>query len=358
MNTLRIRNMFLLVTAVAVMFLLGCGISNSNESDIEADVNAKVTAKLTTSPSTPTSTAVPGYELINYSSYQSKDIQKWVELAESNMKSRKSKIFLVIYPVGKMKTPEKRIIDTDYASGVYREHEVLLSQDKIETILSEIELWLKGDTCVPEERKVLALSDYRTWLQRGANTSFQQGLCETTRVVMMAIHPQIRDHEGIEYFHYFLLHELYHAFSQDLENGGECRRKRNEAGLDSNSVWMYEGGAHYFATWLVAQEYNHPDYRSRILEDAIQSFRRDGNNNNLNEENPSPDRAGAAALSLMIEFGMVTEESILDGSLFHNCDRELKFDYNSPEIQNIKTSWYLIEENDGGFQFKEEALNK
>ena len=37
--------MFLLVTAVAVMFLLGCGISNSNESDIEADVNAKVTAK-------------------------------------------------------------------------------------------------------------------------------------------------------------------------------------------------------------------------------------------------------------------------------------------------------------------------
>lgn len=59
----------------------------------------------------------------------------------------------------------------------------------------------------------------------------------------------------------------------------------------------------------------------------------------------------------MVKHGMITEESILDGSLFHNCARELEFDHNSPEIQHIKNSWYLIEQNDGVFQFKEEALD-
>ena len=71
----------------------------------------------------------------------------------------------------------------------------------------------------------------------------------------------------------------------------------------------------------------------------------------------APDKWGAAALSLMVEHDMITEESILDGSLFHNCARELEFDHSSPEMQHIKNSWYLIEQNNGVFQFKQEAFD-
>ena len=121
---------------------------------------------------------------------------------------------------------------------------------------------------------------------------------------------------------------------------------------------MYEGAAHYFATWLVAEEYGKPNYRSQILEDAKQSFEHNRNDKSLGEDTPSPDRTGAAALSLMIEHGMITEESILNGSLFHKCARELEFDHTSEEIQRVKNSWYLIENNNGTFRFKEEALKR
>jgi len=371
------------VSVVLLMWAVACSSGESEHQptattvDIEATVDAGVATAIAsqlaatikpspTSTKVPASTAtpaeakmvasIPTIQLVNYSSFSTDDIEKWIDLTESRMASRKSRIFVFIYPLGKVKEPEKRIVGTDYASGVYREQTVLLSQDEIETILSQIEAWLQEDSCVHKERKALALSDYRIWLEQGADSSFQQALCETTRVVMMAIHPQIRDHEPIEYFHYFLVHELYHALSQDLDDRGECSRKRNDAGINSNSVWMYEGGAHYFGTWLVAEEYGKPNYRSQILESAKQAFERNGNNKHLGEGNPAPDRAGAAALSLMIEHGMVTEGAILDGSLFHNCDRELKFDHTSPDIQHIHNSWYLIEQDSGVFQFTEEAL--
>ena len=68
------------------------------------------------------------------------------------------------------------------------------------------------------------------------------------------------------------------------------------------------------------------------------------------------DITGAAALRLMIEKGMLDEEFIMDGSLFHDCARELVFDSTSPEIERIRESWYQIEVRDGVHKFKAEAL--
>ena len=55
----------------------------------------------------PTATPAPSIELVNYSSYPTEDIEEWIALAESKMKSRKSRIFVVIYPLGEMNKPEK-----------------------------------------------------------------------------------------------------------------------------------------------------------------------------------------------------------------------------------------------------------
>ena len=302
--------------------------------------------------STPNIELSPNIKIINYSHYQTSGIEKWVNLAESKMKSRKSRIFAFIYPVGKLKEPEKRI-RSDYADGVFREHEVLLSQDEIESILNEIELWFQGDPCLSSKRKKQALFDYRTWLEKGADASTMHSLCPKTRIVMMAIPERMRDHEPLENFQNFLLHEFYHAFQQDLEMEGECLRKQEDS-ENRNSVWLTEGGAHYFATWLVAEIHDKTNYLSQILDIAYHSFERNGEQ----IYDAEPDKWGAAALSLMIEHGMVTEESILDGSLFHNCARELEFDHNSPKIQHIKNSWHLIEQSGNIYQFKSEALAK
>ena len=138
-------------------------------------------------------------QIVNLSSYSNKDIEQWVSLAASKMKSRESRILGFIYPIGEMKKPETRI-RSDYADGYYREHEVMLSKDEIESLLNELDLWLQEDTCVRDERKTLTLSHYRIFFEKGADSSFHLGLCETTRTVMMAIRPQMRDDEPIENF--------------------------------------------------------------------------------------------------------------------------------------------------------------
>jgi len=47
----------------------------------------------------------------------------------------------------------------------------------------------------------------------------------------------------------------------------------------------------------------------------------------------------------------------MDSSLFDNCARENDFDSNSREIQHVKKYWKSIENKNGIFSFKKEALN-
>ena len=332
------------IALLIVTLLLTVSCSNGSDTD---------TVQVATS--TPTFILVPNIEIVNYSRFQTEEIEKLVAVAESKMKSRESRVFAFIYPVGKMKTPETRI-RSDYADRVFSQYDVLLSKAEIEYILGEIERWFEGDPCLNRDDTRIYLSDYRTWLEQGGNTGTMHSPCERTRIVAMAITEYMREHETTEDFQNFLFHEFYHAFQQDVEMEGECRRKRDEAGENSNTVWMYEGGAHYFATALVAELYGKTNYRSQILEIASQVFGRKSDNERPDQL--APDKWGAAALSLMVEHNMITEESILNGSLFHKCATELEFDQTSPEIQHIKNSWYLIENNNGIFQFKEEALTK
>ena len=130
---------------------------------------------------------------------------------------------------------------------------------------------------------------------------------------------------------------------------GKCRDMRERDERNSNSQWLVEGAAHYFATWLVAEINNTSDHESQILELALKLFEREG-------EDMGPDKWGAAALNLMVKQNLITEDSILDGSLFHNCDRELVFNKNNPNMQKIIDSWSLIERVGDTYKFNQEAL--
>ena len=94
------------------------------------------------------------------------------------------------------------------------------------------------------------------------------------------------------------------------------------------------------------------DYIDKFLLDASNAF---------SESGPGMYDGGAASgaggLALMIQRGLLEEESVLDASLFHSCDRELFYDSSTPEIKFIRDSWHLIEkDNKGGYKFRSEAL--
>jgi len=265
------------------------------------------------------------------------------------MKSRSSSILAFIYPVGKIKIPEQP------AGRHFNQHEIMLSQNEIETILSSVEEWFKTRPCLAGERhrdvRDEHLEEYRQWLEGGADASTMQAVCTDTRIVAMGITEHMRNDEPLTKFQNFLIHEHYHAFQQDLEYEGVCR-SRSEL-PNANTRWMVEGAAHYFSTSLVEEINGSTEAHSKILEMALESYDRNGPG--LLDGGES-DKTGAAALRLMIEKGMLDEESILDGSLFHDCARELVFDSSSPEIESIRESWYQIELRDGVHQFKAEAL--
>jgi hypothetical protein len=329
----------------------------AKEKELVADQTASTpirtptpTPVLAPTPSvTPTSDETPTIGIMNYSSYTTSDIWRWVTLSEATMKNRSSSILTFIYPVGKIKIPEQP------AGRHFNQHEMMLSQNEIETILSSVEAWFKTRPCLAGERhrdvRDEHLEEYRQWLEGGADTSTMQAVCSDTRIVAMGITEQMRNDKPLENFQDFLIHEHYHAFQQDLEKTGLCR-SRSEL-PNANTRWMVEGAAHYFSTSLVEEINGSTEAHSKILEMALESYDRNGPG--LLDGGES-DKTGAAALRLMIEKGMLDEESILDGSLFHDCARELVFDSSSPEIESIRESWYQIEVRDGVHKFKAEAL--
>ena len=137
---------------------------------------------------------------------------------------------------------------------------------------------------------------YRRYLEVGGDASHMRALCPQTRVLT---HHDSMPCSQLGYRRLLLvvLHELYHAFQQDLEEEGECRAAGDAE--DSTTRWMVEGGAHYFSTMLL-NDLDQEKARQVMYEQARQSL---NESDGLREE--APDRKGAAALLLMIDKGMI-----------------------------------------------------
>ena len=119
---------------------------------------------------------------------------------------------------------------------------------------------------------------------------------------------------------------------------------------------MIEGAAEYFARSLLDEINGKSNAMDELLGNALSEYDQSGAALTISGEPWLSVWKGPASLRLMVEKGMLDEASIMDGSLFHDCAREMVFDSTSPEIERIRESWYQIEVRDGVHQFKAEAL--
>ena len=323
-------------------------IAKENKEKAEADL--KTTSKSSKSYDSvvevkPIYEVTPLISVINYTNYDNDYISRSIELADSKMKNRRASILAFIYPVGE---PTLKLS----SNGRYMSHDVLMSWDEINAMHKSIENWMENNECLRNDKRNMDwhLDLYRDWLKNGMDASTMQAICgKETRIVAMGVTKMMREREPIEEFQDFLIHEFYHAFQQDLENEGECRRSRDQE--DSNRVWMVEGDAHHFSTMKVHEFNKTPDPHNKLFEIVYKGM------NRLDLYNDGPDKTGAVALYLMTKLGMLDEKSIMDGSLFHNCDTEFLFDKNSSEIKHIKNSWNKIKESgDYKYSFSSDAL--
>ena len=310
----------------------------------------------TATPIPPTATPIPPTKsriqiprnnsvLINLSKYNDQEILDWENLSYNKLsQTENTAIFSFIYPVGKSLERETKV------RGKYiNEHEVLLNEEEISHILTNMNTWMQNNSNKCTERTlepVPVLNDFEEWIRYGADLSMQAAECRNLRILAIAIPKD----SGLNFvkneFKNTFIHEFYHAQQNDLD---QCDIKGDFS--QSNSIWFIEGGAHYFSTTILSED-SKKNIDSEILRTAYEI-------KDLTEDEliGQPDKWGAAALLLMTKLNLLSESSIMDSTLFDNCARENDFDSNSREIQHVKKHWKSIENKNGIFSFKKEALN-
>ncbi|MDC3002206.1 hypothetical protein OA174_06385 [Actinomycetota bacterium] len=327
-----------------IALLCACGSdteTTSDESEDQASSQAspdEVTATRESEPTHPEEKMVvdepkepqqpPSVTLLNASSVEDDVLLSWVDLAEQQMDTRVSNVLMLVYDVGEPIEPPQEIPETEASV-----HGRVLDDGQIDSLMADFEAWLEADACMSQDAGYRAEESmiYRRYLEEGGDASHMRALCPQTRVVGIGLTDSLRNEEPASVTELLVLHELYHAFQQDLEQEGECRAAGDAE--DSTTRWLVEGGAHYFSTMLL-NDLDQEKARQVIYEQARQSL---NESDGLREE--APDRKGAAALLLMIDKGMTTHESVMDGSLFHECAREFRFGNSNPEISLVEQEW-------------------
>ena len=292
---------------------------------------------------------VPGVKLVNsghlYTNcdpndtvYCTNEMQTWINKGVSMMKTQNADVLVVTWNVGKFVSED--------GFDKYNTHEVLLTSPEIESILSKISDWLKG-TCLSTNQQLEHIKEYRNYLENGADASSQFVLCSNSRIVLAAFetkNPGANEGRDIPAF---ITHELYHAFQQDLGNQS-CTNTR-EGSSSSNGRAIVEGAAVYFGEYAAGQLMNY-DGVNRMLGKIYNDFQGSG------DKSIEAGLNWGAGLRLMIERNWLNESSILDGSLFHNCETETLYTNANENIVKIKDLWYMIEKDGDNYKFSDQAL--
>ena len=84
-----------------------------------------------------------------------------------------------------------------------------------------MEEWLNSQAC--NEYTNYHLEQFRGWLESGADPATSYGICSTVRVVAIGVGGNMAV-DKLD-FQNVVFHEFYHAFQQDLHDGGGCAGK-------------------------------------------------------------------------------------------------------------------------------------
>ncbi|MGY8946659.1 MAG: hypothetical protein ACKVJS_06350 [Flavobacteriales bacterium] len=292
----------------------------------------------------------PGVKLVNFShtllscgtsnyGICTNKINSWIDKGKSKMKNQNSDVFVVTWNVGKF-------VSEGGFDRPYNTMEVVLSSDEIESILTEIYTWLQG-TCLSVGEISSHLSQYRNYLEMGADVSSQFVICSNSRLVLAAFQPADNSVKEKDDIQSFVIHELYHAFQQDL--GSQSCTNQRENNSSSNGKAIVEGAAQYFAE-LVTGEMTSTDGVNNLLRKVYDDYQ------GSKDKSISNGYAWSAALALMIQRNWLDQTTIMDGSLFHNCVTEAQYTNSNENIVKVKDLWYMIEKDGDSYKFSDQAL--
>ena len=274
------------------------------------------------------------------------EIENIYSTSAAKMNSRNAEILTIVYPIGDF------ISDGGDWDAGFSTFETILGADAISEIRSKLTEWFTTNTDIPDAFLSEVVEEYMVYVEGGADLSSHFGVTESARLVMIGAPTSM----GVIDFKKVIIHELYHAFQQDLES--DSCRDLEEANPDSNSKWLIEGAAEFFAQTHAEELGFTGTGRSALLETALGDY-----NELVSEGAESPASLGpnattaAAAIYLMVLKGYVQESVIFDGSLFYDCARENEYGSSNSNLQFIKDNWFKINSDNGTYTFQSEIVN-
>ena len=281
-----------------------------------------------------TTTVTPGIKIVNISDISTTDLETWTTAAAAKMKSQTANILSVSWNVGAE-------VSIGGFNRPFNTHKVLITSEQIETLMTEIDTWLKT-TCLSSVTEESAT--FRAYITNGSEVSSQFVICGQYRLILIGVIQGSSSDNSKN----LAIHELYHALQQDLGDE-DCNTKREITGSNGKG-WINEGAADYFSN---IEMYGSSAGVQKILELGLEAYNEDSSADITGTGVAS---RGSAGLRLMVKRGALTESNILDGSLFHSCATESDYTDSNSNIVTAESKWYKIQESNGTYSFKSEAL--
>ena len=309
----------------------------SAQTSVTITINADVT--LTANFTQTISSSIDDFEMVYpavVKGIAQSEFESIFSSASALMSSRPATILTIVYPLGDF------IRDGGDWEGGFNTFETVLNATEISAIRASLSAWFIANTDIPANFLNEELDNKMAYVSGGADLASHFGISSTVRLVMIGVPNEM----AVESLKKTFIHETYHAFQQDLETDS-CRDTEPPA-ASSNSGWLVEGGAEYFAQTVGESLGIAGASKSNFLETALGDY-----NEQLNDNDDTATDLGrnasksAAAIHLMILKGYLQESDVMDGSLFQDCARQGTYGPSNTDIPFIKSNWYnIISTND------------
>ena len=372
----------LLIIVAGLLTFTGCAGPDMNtavEAIVQATPSIKTQGRATEAPAPtripllpetpmPTATAVPTatpippriptITILSESNFSTDEIRAWTEVATSRLNYTAPDILGVIWSIG------TEIGPTGDVGAPFSQYTQVRTSAELSGIADAVDTWVDATGCNTEPwpaRENSHLKErVRVWIEGSYEASTAAIPCLESRIPLVGAHSKQSDDTVQKIY----LHELYHSLQVSLYEGAckeietgpsgitepvtdPIREAKSEAGR-----WFVEGTAEYFAFAIQSQLKGTNNGVQLMLAEAGKSA---SESKNINDGIAT---TGSAAVRLLVERGVITEDQILNGSLFQACDWVDTFGATLPEIIHAKANWHQLENVGGTWGFTSTALKR
>ncbi len=277
----------------------------------------------------------------------SEEVLQWVNDAIDQMTDPPTDFMGLVWPIGRAldDEPDPQVFDGD----PFMEHTDVLSAEQLDEVSGFFRDWQAGlEGCDPEDARGFDEGAARVerWIKGGANVATAPDPCFDSRSSILAWSADQDKQTAKQIF----FHESYHGLSNYLLK--QCGPILGREEDDMNDLrWFAEGTADYFGVYMAAKDEGRDDYVQTMLKRAYLDLR--GDPGMPLEANTY---VQAAAMVLMIERRIITEEQILNGSFFNSCDWINTFAPGAPGMDYIFENFNKIEVSGGNYSYSEATV--